>query len=125
MHATIFGFELVERCGAHAMPAANLCRRHSSFLFFHHPHYLGFGKTALSHLSLFRKVEQTLHSSEGSFGGQVTSPNHCKLSKFQVDFNMLNTHHRNLIWAVGIQDLVGLFQNCFWRKMPEPDLSEI
>jgi hypothetical protein len=31
------------------MPAANLCRRHSSFLFFDRSDYLGFRKMALSH----------------------------------------------------------------------------
>jgi len=40
-------------------------------LFFDHPDYLGFGKTALSHLFAPSKVEQTLYQSEGSFGGQV------------------------------------------------------
>ncbi|MFT4783124.1 MAG: hypothetical protein ACI9IV_000856 [Paracoccaceae bacterium] len=61
IHATIFGFELVERRRAQAMPATHLCRRHPSFLLFEHPNNLGFGKTALSHLFAPSKVEQTLH----------------------------------------------------------------
>ena len=32
---------------------------------------LGFAKSALSHLFAPSKVEQTLHQTEGSFGGQV------------------------------------------------------
>jgi len=53
------------------MSPTHLSRWHSSFLFFDHPDYLGFGKTALSHLFGPSKVEQTLHETEGSFGGQV------------------------------------------------------
>jgi hypothetical protein len=49
VHATIFCFELLKRRRAQAMSATHLCRRHPSFLFFDHPDYLGFGKTALSH----------------------------------------------------------------------------
>ena len=44
VYATIFGFELLERCWAQAMPAAHLSCWHSSFLLFDHPDYLGFGK---------------------------------------------------------------------------------
>jgi len=54
------------------MLAANLCRRHSSFLFLNHPDYSGFCKTALAHSFAPSKVEQTLHQSEGGFGGQVS-----------------------------------------------------
>jgi len=42
------------------------------------PPYLGFGKTALSHLFAPSKVEQTLHQSEGSFGGQVRLDQSCE-----------------------------------------------
>jgi hypothetical protein len=50
VHATVFGFELVDRRGTEAMPAAHLSSWHPSFLFFDHPDNLSFGKTALSHL---------------------------------------------------------------------------
>ena len=58
VHATIFGFELVEQRGVQAMCATHLSRRHSSFLFFDHPDYLGFGKAPVSHLFAPSKVEQ-------------------------------------------------------------------
>ena len=61
VHATLFGFELVERRGTEAMPAAHLSSWHPSFLFFDHPDNLGFGKTTLSHLFAPSKVKQTLH----------------------------------------------------------------
>ena len=61
VHATVFGFELVERRGTEAMPAAHLSSWHPSFLFFDHPDNLGFGKTTLSHLFAPSKVKQTLH----------------------------------------------------------------
>ena len=61
VYATIFGFELLERCWAQAMPAAHLSCWHSSFLFFDHPDYLGFGKAPVSHLFVPSNDEQTLH----------------------------------------------------------------
>jgi len=42
-------------------------------LLFDHPNNLGFSKTTLSHVFAPSKVEQTLHQSEGSFGGQVNT----------------------------------------------------
>ncbi|AGI68492.1 putative IS3-family mobile element-associated protein [Octadecabacter antarcticus 307] len=61
VHTTVFSFELVERRGTEAMPAAHVSSWHPSFLFFDHPDNLGFGKTTLSHLFAPSKVEQTLH----------------------------------------------------------------
>ena len=58
VHATVFGFELLEQRGVQAMCATHLSRRHSSFLFFDHPDYLGFGKAPVSHLFAPSKVEQ-------------------------------------------------------------------
>ena len=75
LHAAILGFEFVERRRAQAMSPAHLSCRHPSFLFFNHPNYLGFGKSTLLHLFAPSKVEQTLHETQGSFRGQVTSHN--------------------------------------------------
>jgi hypothetical protein len=50
LHATILRFEFVKRTLAETMFTAHVRSRHPSFLLFDHPNYLGFAKSALSHL---------------------------------------------------------------------------
>ena len=61
MHAAVFGFELVERCGAQPMSPAHHSRWHSSFLPFDRYAIPGLCETTLSHVFAPSKVEQTLH----------------------------------------------------------------
>lgn len=71
MYATILRFELIKRALAKAPLIANLRRKHPGFLFLIIPMIWASVKRLFRMCLPLRKVEQTLHHDEGSFGRQL------------------------------------------------------
>lgn len=69
--AAVLRLQLVERCRAEAVLAANLHRRQACFLLLDHPDDLLLGKTDLPHSSA-PSLGQTVHQIEEASGRQVT-----------------------------------------------------